>query len=164
MISFKFTNKIISLIPKGLIYLIALFYIEQIQASKRNIIDDVIEQNSLEGEVINEANMGDKSESYEHTAGAKIIVLNKITTKSSEFNFKIGEIKNIGSLSVELHKCVKTNDPFNTNNWMLLTIFDNESITRHPVFSGWVLTSSQSLSTLEHPVYEVIPRSCAEVK
>lgn len=91
----------------------------------------------------------------------KLIVLNKITTKSTEYTLKIGEIKSFGSLSVELHKCIKATDPYNSNNWMLLTILDNKAEESDPlVFHGWVLSSNPSLSTLEHPVYEVIPLDC----
>lgn len=98
------------------------------------------------------------------TSRAKLIVLNKITTKSSEVTLEVGETKAIGGLSVELHKCVKANDPYNAHNWMLLTISDNKIIDNQQVFSGWVLSSNQSLSSLEHPVYEVIPRNCVIAK
>jgi hypothetical protein len=91
----------------------------------------------------------------------KLIILNKITTKSTEYILKIGEVKLFGSLSVELHKCIKGTDPYNANNWMLLTILDNKVKKENlVVFHGWVLSSNPSLSTLEHPVYEVIPLDC----
>jgi hypothetical protein len=91
----------------------------------------------------------------------KLIILNKITTKSTEYILKIGEVKLFGNLSVELHKCIKGTDPYNANNWMLLTILDNKVEKENlVVFHGWVLSSNTSLSTLEHPVYEVIPLDC----
>ena len=91
----------------------------------------------------------------------KLIILNKITTKSTEHILKIGEVKFFGNLSIELHKCIKATDPYNANNWMLLTIFDNKIKEENlSVFHGWVLSSNPSLSTLEHPVYEVIPLDC----
>jgi hypothetical protein len=91
----------------------------------------------------------------------KLIILNKITTKSTEYILKIGEVKLFGNLSVELHKCIKGTDPYNVNNWMLLTILDNKVEKENfVVFHGWVLSSNPSLSTLEQPVYEVIPLDC----
>ncbi|MBA2629072.1 MAG: DUF2155 domain-containing protein [Rickettsiaceae bacterium] len=102
-----------------------------------------------------------QAESLPQADKGKLIILNKITTKSTEHILKIGEVKFFGNLSIKLHKCVKGTDPYNVNNWMLLTIFDNkvkkETLT---VFHGWVLSSNPSLSTLEHPVYEVIPLDC----
>lgn len=92
---------------------------------------------------------------------AELIILNKITTKSKRTIFTLGEVKFFGNLSIEVHKCIKSTDPFNANNLMLLTIFDNKIDDDNlAVFHGWVISSNPSLSTLEHPVYEVIPVDC----
>ena len=92
---------------------------------------------------------------------AELIVLNKITAKSTHAIFNLGEIKFFGNLSIEVHKCIKSTDPFNANNLMLLTVFDNKIDDDNlSVFHGWVLSSNPSLSTLEHPVYEVLPVKC----
>ncbi len=92
---------------------------------------------------------------------ASIIILNKITAKSSKEIFKLGEIRFFGNVSIEVHKCIKSTDPFNENNLMLLTIFDNKIEDDNlSVFHGWVVSANPSLSTLEHPVYEVIPVDC----
>jgi hypothetical protein len=93
---------------------------------------------------------------------AELIILNKITAKSTKVVFNLGEIKFFGNLSIEVHKCIKSTDPFNANNLMLLTVFDNkiDDDDNLSVFHGWVLSSNPSLSTLEHPVYEVLPVKC----
>jgi hypothetical protein len=92
---------------------------------------------------------------------AELIVLNKITAKSVKKAFSLGEIKFFGNLSIEVHKCVKSTDPFNANNLMLLTIFDNKIDDDNlSVFHGWIVSSNPSISTLEHPVYEVISVDC----
>jgi len=92
---------------------------------------------------------------------AKITVLNKITAKSEQVIFDIGQVKFFGNLSIEVHKCIQSTDPYEPNNLMLLTIFDNKADDDQlSVFHGWVVTSNPSLSTLEHPVYEVIPMTC----
>ena len=94
---------------------------------------------------------------------AELIVLNKITAKSTRKTFNLGEIKFFGNLSIEVHKCVKSTDPFNANNLMLLTIFDNKIEDDNlSVFHGWIVSSNPSISTLEHPVYEVIAVNCIE--
>lgn len=98
---------------------------------------------------------------------AQIVVLNKITSKSEQVIFDVGRIKFFGNLSLEVHKCIQSTDPYEPNNLMLLTIFDNKiDEDRLAVFHGWVVTSNPSLSTFEHPVYEVIPQIClpAEAK
>ncbi|GAB4166380.1 MAG: hypothetical protein Tsb006_5750 [Rickettsiaceae bacterium] len=95
------------------------------------------------------------------TKYAKLIVLNKITAKSSTHTLKVGEVKFFGNLSIEVHKCMKNTDPLETNNLMLLTVFDKRIDEDDlSVFHGWVMSSNPSLSTLEHPVYEIIPLEC----
>ncbi len=92
---------------------------------------------------------------------AELIILNKITAKSVKQRFSLGEVKFFGNLSIEVHKCVKSTDPFNANNLMLLTIFDNKIEDDNlSVFHGWIVSSNPSISTLEHPVYEVIAVNC----
>jgi hypothetical protein len=92
---------------------------------------------------------------------AELIILNKITAKSTRATFNLGEVKFFGNLSIEVHKCVKSTDPFNTNNLMLLTIFDNKIEDDNlSVFHGWIVSANPSISTLEHPVYEVIAVNC----
>jgi hypothetical protein len=119
------------------------------------------QQNKITADSSSQNNSSKQAEPLPQADKGKLIILNKITTKSTEHILKIGEVKSFGNLSIKLHKCIKGTDPYNTNNWMLLTIFDNkvekEALT---VFHGWVLSSNPSLSTLEHPVYEVIPLDC----
>lgn len=95
------------------------------------------------------------------TDKAELIVLNKITAKSVKKTFNLGEVQFFGNLSIEVHKCVKSTDPFNLNNLMLLTVFDNKIDDDNlSVFHGWLVSSNPSISTLEHPVYEVIAVNC----
>ncbi len=119
------------------------------------------QKNSTLTNSIGESPFPEKIEPLPQADKGKLIILNKITTKSTEHVLKIGEVKFFGNLSIELHKCIKATDPYNSNNWMLLTIFDNKIEEENlSVFHGWVLSSNPSLSTLEHPVYEVIPLDC----
>ena len=92
---------------------------------------------------------------------AQLIILNKITAKSKCTTCNLGEIKFFGNLSIEVHECIKSTDPFNPNNLMLITVFDNKIDDDNlSIFHGWVISSNPSLSTLEHPVYEIIPVDC----
>lgn len=96
---------------------------------------------------------------------AELIVLNKITAKSVRANIALGEVKFFGNLSIEVHKCIKNLDPFNSNNFMLLTAFDHKIDDDNvSVFHGWMLSSNPSISTLEHPVYEIFPVNCIPVE
>lgn len=94
---------------------------------------------------------------------AKIIILNQITAKSELVDFRLGETQYFGNLSIELQKCVKNTDPLNSSNLMLLSVFDNKpDDDRISVFQGWIDSSNPSVSTVEHPIYEIIPKECVD--
>ena len=84
------------------------------------------QQNKIPVDLSSDNNSLKQAEPLPEADKGKLIILNKITTKSTEHILKIGQVKFFGNLSVKLHKCVKGTDPYNANNWMLLTIFDNK--------------------------------------
>ncbi|MFY9589858.1 DUF2155 domain-containing protein [Rickettsia endosymbiont of Halotydeus destructor] len=91
----------------------------------------------------------------------KIIALNKITAASQELIFKTGEEKYFSNIKIKLHKCIKNLDPYKEDNYLLLTITEYK-IDEDPklLFQGWMLSSSISLSTFEHPIYEIFAKDC----
>lgn len=92
---------------------------------------------------------------------AELIILNKITAKSARVNLALGEVRFFGNLSVEVHRCIKNPDPLDNNNFMLLSAFDHKIDDDNvSIFHGWMLSSNPSVSTLEHPVYEIFPVNC----
>ncbi|GAA5252727.1 DUF2155 domain-containing protein [Candidatus Rickettsia kedanie] len=102
----------------------------------------------------------DSSELTNYTNG-KIVALNKITATSEEINFKVGEEKYFGNIKIKLHKCIKNLDPYNEDNYLLMTITEYK-IDEDPnlLFQGWMISSSMSLSTFEHPIYEIFVKDC----
>lgn len=92
---------------------------------------------------------------------AEMIVLNKITTKSEKIIFKVGEVRFFNNISIEVNKCVNNPNILDPNNMMLITVFDNKIATdKLSVFHGWMMSNNLSISSLEHPVYELIPKRC----
>ncbi|HJD57337.1 MULTISPECIES: DUF2155 domain-containing protein [Rickettsieae] len=91
----------------------------------------------------------------------KIIALNKITATSKEMLLKLNEPQYFGNIQIKLHKCIKNLDPYNGDNYMLLTITEHK-IDEDPmlIFQGWLISSSISVSTFEHPIYEIFAKDC----
>lgn len=91
----------------------------------------------------------------------EIIALNKITAKSERLTFKIGEEKYFGNIKIKTHKCVKNLDPYNEDNYILMTVTEYK-IDEDPelIFQGWMTSGSISLSTFEHPIYEIFAQNC----
>jgi hypothetical protein len=113
--------------------------------------------------ISSEINLPQESGAFSYKKTAKIIILNKITAKSELIEFKLGKVKLFGHLSVEVHKCAKNTDPLKPSNLMLITVFDSKlDDDKLLVFHGWMDSSNLSISTLEHPVYEVIPMECVD--
>ncbi|HJD56318.1 MAG TPA: DUF2155 domain-containing protein [Rickettsia endosymbiont of Pyrocoelia pectoralis] len=91
----------------------------------------------------------------------KIIALNKITAASEEIKFKAGEEKYFGNIKIKIHKCIKNLDPYNEDNYILMTVTEYK-IDEDPklLFQGWMTSGSISLSTFEHPIYEIFAKEC----
>ncbi len=98
-----------------------------------------------------------------YTTKAQIVILNKITTKPYTLNIVTGKRYNFSSISYEIHKCAKSTDPYNLSNQMLVSIYDNkEKADSSLIFRGWMISTNPSISTIEHPVYELIPIKCID--
>ena len=127
------------------------------ESASNNIEENIIEENYIEDNIVK----NDQDNSLLRMDKAEIIILNKITAKSQKIIFRLGEAKFFGNTSIKLHKCIMSTDPFNANNLMLLSVSDNKIEDENlSIFHGWVFSSNPSLSTVEHPVYEVLPIRC----
>tara|TARA_B100000686_G_C16751362_1_gene952687 strand:- start:868 stop:1260 length:393 start_codon:yes stop_codon:yes gene_type:complete len=99
----------------------------------------------------------DNVEGYAVTLGA----LNKITAKFTEFDILVGKSKKYGSLKITIYKCEKRPPEEIPEDFVLLKIED-ELIENNSInfFSGWMISSSPSLSPLEHPTYDIWVKDC----
>ncbi len=87
--------------------------------------------------------------------------LNKITARTSEIKATIGSIANFGNLEITLHDCQKSLPSERTDAKALLEIWEKKLPSgKDKIFLGWMFMSSPSLSTLEHPVYDITVQGC----
>lgn len=92
---------------------------------------------------------------------ATLIAINKITAKSEEINIRVGQANFFGNIEIQVYKCRKSPDNYNPDNQILLKIIENNKNDENiEIFSGWLLSQSNSLVTFEHPVYEVFAVNC----
>lgn len=139
-------NILIALIVVNFTYTSCAQVINSNEAVK-NKISDIVQKDSV------------NLKQFIETDLAKIIILNKITAKSVIKNLKINQATTFGNLSIILKKCVQNTDPFNLNNSMLISI-DDIKFENKNLFQGWIFSSNPSISTFEHPVYEIIALEC----
>lgn len=92
---------------------------------------------------------------------ARIIAINKITAQSKEMVLKLKESKYFGNIEIKVHKCHKDLNPYAPDSKILLTVIE-EKVDEEPtlLFQGWMMSSNISISTFEHPVYEIFAKDC----
>ncbi len=101
------------------------------------------------------------STKFKNCDNCEITALNKTTAKSAKLTFKVGEEQYFGNIKIKIHKCVKNLDPYNEDNYILMTITEY-IIDEDPklLFQGWMTSGSISLSIFEHPIYEIFAKEC----
>lgn len=131
-----------------------------ISASKYTIDHDYISSETMSFQILNTNNYNTMFLPISNQK-AELIVLNKITAKSSVHIFNMGEVKIFGNLAIGVYQCIKSKNIFNKYNMMFIQVFENTIENENVlVFNGWLVSSNLSISTLEHPVYEVIAINC----
>lgn len=101
---------------------------------------------------------------------AVIQALNKITAKSSLIEIKLGDTIRFGKLSITALKCWQAPLEQKPENKILLEIFDSgsknpdnpdeEGKGKTRIFYGWMFSSSPSISSIEHPIYDITAIAC----
>ncbi len=93
---------------------------------------------------------------------AIVRVLNKQTGKVSDFEIAVGTSKIIDDLVVDIKVCYSRPDDEVEENSLFVEIKElGISLKSHKsIFSGWMFSSSVSLNSLEHPVYDLWILKC----
>jgi hypothetical protein len=90
-------------------------------------------------------------------------LLNKRNGESREFKIKPGQAVRIGDVIVRLRACDKT-APWETDQltgaFVQLDVLELDK-QWHRVFSGWLYKERPALNVVQHPIYDVWPKSCA---
>lgn len=85
-------------------------------------------------------------------------VLDKITGVVTDLEFRAGETKQLGSLTITMTECRYPSDNPSGDAFELLTILYRGGVT--PVFRGWMIASAPALNAMDHPRYDVWPLRC----
>ncbi len=165
----KFIKHLIFTSIMGLLYILSSY--SQVEDTTQNIeyfdtINKINELKSINNDFTESSNLLNIRNSDEclelktYTQG-KVIALNKITATSKELSLKLNKSQYFGNIRIKLHKCIKNLDPYNEDNYMLVTITEHK-IDEDPklIFQGWLISSSISVSTFEHPIYEIFAKNC----
>lgn len=93
--------------------------------------------------------------------------LDKVTARTEDFEIRIGEEFQFGSLTILPRYCRERPPEETPEIFVFVEIFDRrqdeDGIIEEGgarVFSGWMFASNPALNPLEHPVYNVWPIDC----
>ncbi len=102
----------------------------------------------------------DLTPSYANGSLLKVAVirfLDKITGKTHQIEAQIGDQIDIGNLKINILKAWKAN-PEEQKESMAFLVIEEQLEHRNKakkIFSGWMIASNPSLSSLEHPIYDI---------
>jgi hypothetical protein len=90
-------------------------------------------------------------------------ILNKRNGEAHEFKLKPGQAARIGDVVVRLKACDKT-APWEpdqlTGAFVQVDVLELDK-KWHRVHSGWLFAERPALNVVQHPIYDVWPKSCA---
>ena len=95
----------------------------------------------------------------------EIKILDKISSKTSQLTLKIQEEKKFENLIIKILKC--KNSEFDDSPEVTaylqvqdITIKNNDQVF---VFNGWTFSSSPTLRTFDHPIYDLWVKGCENI-
>ena len=88
--------------------------------------------------------------------------LDKITAKISDIDIPIGKKKKFGYLEILPKKCSKSKDKNNDGFVVYIQVQDlsDKRDDKVFVFNGWTFSSSPTIKTFDHPVYDLWVIGC----
>ena len=91
--------------------------------------------------------------------------LDKITAKTSDINIVVGKKKKFGYLEIFPKKCSKSQDENDKGVAAYIQVKDlsDKKDDKVFVFNGWTFSSSPTLKTFDHPVYDLWVTGCENI-
>jgi len=89
-------------------------------------------------------------------------ILDKVSSKNTTLNLKIGEEKKFQNLVIKSLKCKNSEFDDNPDITAYLQVKDlnNNNNDKVFIFNGWTFASSPSLKPFDHPVYDIWLTKC----
>ena len=106
---------------------------------------------------LSNANENNLNENY-----AEIVILDKVSSKSSKIEVKIGKEIIFQNLSINILKCQNSKFDDDPEITAYLQVKDIMSKNKNAVFifNDWTFASSPSIKPFDHPVYDIWLKKC----
>tara|TARA_B100001123_G_scaffold310171_1_gene346814 strand:+ start:440 stop:964 length:525 start_codon:yes stop_codon:yes gene_type:complete len=89
--------------------------------------------------------------------------LDKITAKTSSIKLAVGDKKFFGPLEIKALKCQLSEDSSDTVAYIQVKDLSAKDNNRVFLFNGWTFTSSPTLQSIDHPIYDLWITSCENI-
>ena len=95
----------------------------------------------------------------------KLKALDKITARTSNIDIEIGKKQRFGYLEIIAKKCKRSNKKENQSVVAYIQVKDlsEKRDNKVFVFNGWTFSSSPTLKTFDHPVYDLWVTGCENI-
>ena len=152
-------------------FYMALFSVlySQDEINLENIAPTFEEEVEIVTEQIDENGPKIKSKNLKKTNSNKTIVnfraLDKITAKISDINVIVGTKKKLGYLEILPKKCAfsKSDNEKGVVAYIQVKDLSDKRSDKIFVFNGWTFSSSKTLRTFDHPVYDLWVTGCENI-
>ena len=93
---------------------------------------------------------------------AELNILDKVSSKTSSVNIKVGEEFIFQNLQINVLKCQnsKFDDAPEVTAYMQVKDLKSANKNKVFVFNGWTFASSPSIRPFDHPVYDIWLKKC----
>ncbi len=94
-----------------------------------------------------------------------IRALDKITAKTSDIDVIVGQKKKFGYLEIFPKKCTKSKEEDSSGVIVYIQVRDlsEKKDDKIFIFNGWTFSSSPTLRTFDHPVYDLWVTGCENI-
>ena len=95
----------------------------------------------------------------------KLRALDKITARTSDIDIVLGKKRKFGYLEILAKKCKESVEKNNTGVVAYIQVKDlsEKRDNKVFVFNGWTFSSSPTLKTFDHPVYDLWVTGCENI-
>ncbi len=118
---------------------------------------------NIDEELAEEENSETTEDDFIHEKkDATIQILNKITAKIKYIEIPVGSEVILDSIKIKALHCWKASPYDLLENKILLNISEKKTGQQEyiTIFNGWMFSSSPAISSMEHPVYDVVAVNC----
>ncbi len=89
---------------------------------------------------------------------AELVVLDKMRAQPTSVSVKAGQQAGFATLTIAVQRCMTRPPDVAQNNAAFVEVTDSRNSA--PVFRGWLLSHTPSVSMFEHPVYDIKLATC----